>query len=105
MDKKGLTKVIEECSELIVICAKKSAFMDKDFHPDGQNMRVEIEKEIADVLATVEYVTSTWNLDKEFINNRMSEKLKLYRKWENMKECDLTWSQMIWKWFQRKCYY
>ena len=81
MDKKGLTKVIEECSELIQICAKKSAFMEEDFHP-SQFMRGEIEKEIADVLASIEFVAAKWNLNREVINNRMSIKLRLYNRWD-----------------------
>lgn len=81
MDKLGLTKVIEECSELIQICAKKSAFMDEDFHPDGQFMRGEIEREIADVLASIEFVAETWNLNREVINARMRMKLRRYNDW------------------------
>ena len=82
MSNKGLTKIVEECGELIQICAKKIAYMKEDFHPDGQFMRGEIEKEMADVLASIEFVAAKWNLNREVINNRMTHKLRLYNQWD-----------------------
>ena len=32
----GLTKLIEECGELVQIAAKKQAYFDTDTHPDGK---------------------------------------------------------------------
>lgn len=100
MSKMGLTKIIEECSELIQICAKKSAYMKEDFHPDGQFMRHEIEKEIADVLASIEFVAAKWNLNREDISNRMMEKLRRYNEWDR-EPVELTWDQIVWKWIDK----
>ena len=100
MSNRGLTKIVEECGELTQICAKKIAYMEKDFHPDGQFMRGEIEKEIADVLASIEFVVAKWNLNREDISNRMMEKLRRYNEWER-EPVKLTWDQIIWKWLDK----
>lgn len=79
MDKMGLTKMIEECGELIQIAAKKQAFMDTDDHPDGKgSMKRRLEEEIADVSATTTYVADKLGLDKQAIFDRMLFKLAFY---------------------------
>lgn len=100
MSNRGLTKIVEECGELTQICAKKIAYMEEDFHPDGQFMRGEIEKEIADVLASIEFVAQKWNLNRENISNRMMIKLRLYNQWDK-EPIELTWDQIIWKWIDK----
>lgn len=93
MSNKGLTKIMEECSELIQICAKKVAFMQDEYHPDGQFMRGEIEKEMADVLASIEFVINKWNLNRELIDYRMNQKLSLYNIWDEQPEILNGWRE------------
>jgi NTP pyrophosphatase (non-canonical NTP hydrolase) len=82
MSKKGLIKLIEECSELSVIAAKKCAYMNQDIHPDGQNMKESLEEEIADSMATHTFVIEKFNLDLDKILIRRKMKLDLYREWD-----------------------
>lgn len=84
MDRKGLTKLAEECGELIQIAAKKSAFMDTDTHPDGAgSMRMRLEDEIGDVRAIAAFITEKFFLDISRIEERRREKLKTFRQWDS----------------------
>lgn len=83
MDKKGLTKLVEECAELSQIAAKKMAYLDVDIHPDGNNMKDKLEEEIADVLAAISFVTNKFDLNSDFIETRKKIKISKYEKWDN----------------------
>lgn len=85
MDKNGLTKLVEECGELIAVAAKKQAYMDTDLHPDGSNLKERMEEEIADVLAAIKFVECRFRLNTITIDHRMVEKFKLYEKWDKEK--------------------
>jgi len=82
MDKKGLTKLIEECGELIQIAAKKSAYMNDTIHPDGQNIDARLEEEIADVLASIKFVSEKFNLNNGLIEYRKMNKLNMFGKYD-----------------------
>ena len=82
MDKRGLTKLSEECGELVQASCKKMAYMDSK-HPDKKgDLNRRIEEEMADVLAACEFVMETLKLDKKFINKRRKMKLKRFQKWD-----------------------
>ena len=82
LDKRGLTKVAEECGELTQIAMKKSAYMDSDIHPDGQgSLRLRLQDEIADVLAICEFVINEWGLDCSAIDLRKEAKRARFEKW------------------------
>jgi len=84
MHANGLTKLIEECGELIQIAAKKQAFMDTDQHPDGKgSMKRRLEEEMADVIASCMLVSKNFELDGDFMAERMEKKLKLFTSWHN----------------------
>ena len=84
MDKKGLTKLVEECGELTQIAAKKMAYMNLDVHPDnGGSMKQRLEEEMGDVMAAVSFVIASLGLDNEAIMKRADEKTRLFVKWEN----------------------
>jgi NTP pyrophosphatase (non-canonical NTP hydrolase) len=83
MNNKGLTKLIEECSELSQIAAKKIAFLHTDFHPDGNgSMKDRLEDEIADVMAAAVFVASKLDLDPEYIDKRCKRKLLQFAEWD-----------------------
>lgn len=82
MDRKGLTKLTEECGELVQIASKKSAYIDTDKHPDGKSMKRRLEEEIADVRAASKLVQENFKLDKAFIKRRAREKLKKFKEWD-----------------------
>lgn len=83
MHNKGLTKLQEECAELIQIAAKKSAFMSTDLYPDGTDMTSALHDEIADVLAAIEFVVVSMALNANFIEYRKKNKLRRYNEWNN----------------------
>ena len=78
----GLTKLAEECGELIQIVSKKSAYLDTDTHPDGKgSMRTRMEDKIADVAAASEFVVQNFELNRQRILSRTQEKLSTFRRW------------------------
>lgn len=79
----GLGKIQEECGELIQVAAKKSAFMDREIHPDGSNMKARIEEEIADVKAAIRMVEINLDLDLQAIEARALKKFQIFMAWHN----------------------
>ena len=82
MDKKGLTKLMEECGELTQIAAKKAAYIDTDIHPDGKSMSRRMEDEIADVMAASIFVTKKFGLNREYIYARAEQKMATFEEWD-----------------------
>lgn len=80
----GLTKLIEECGELIQIAAKKQAYLNTDIHPDGMgSMKDRMEEEVADVLAACVFVTEIFKLDEAKLEARAKMKLERFKGWHN----------------------
>ena len=80
----GLTKLIEECGELVQIAAKKQAYFDTDTHPDGKgSMKRRLEEEMADVIAACVLVAENFGLNQDFLEQRALKKLELFRSWHN----------------------
>jgi len=75
---KGLTKLIEECGELTQVAAKKQAYLDDKLYPDGSNLEIRLQEEIADVLAAIDFVIITLKLDDPTITARMHSKFNQY---------------------------
>lgn len=86
MSHNGLTKLAEECGELVQICTKKIAFPNTDIHDDGKgSMKKRLEEEIADVIAAANFVRNKNNLDSDFIIKRAKEKLEMFEYWDKQK--------------------
>lgn len=85
LSNKGLTKLSEECGELIQIAQKKVAYFDTDEHPDGKgSLKGRLEDEIADVLAAIELVVELNDLNKEAIMNRFKYKVDIFTEWSKL---------------------
>lgn len=82
MHGKGLTKLMEECGELIQAAAKRLAYPRVAVHPDGKNLKRCLEEELADVLAASAFVIERNGLDQEAVMVRTELKLEQYRKWD-----------------------
>lgn len=83
MHAKGLTKLQEECGELIQIAAKKAAYLDTDEHPDGKgSMKARLEEEMGDVLAAMTCVSHNLGLDWFNVLKREKEKVQIFKKWD-----------------------
>ncbi len=84
MDKKGLSKLVEECGELIQIAAKKMAYLESDEHPDGKgSLNIRLQDEIADVQAACSFVMAKLDLDPYYVVRRVQIKLKKYDEWDS----------------------
>lgn len=80
----GLAKLAEELGELQAVVGKKIAYYHTDVHPDGNgSLRERMQEEIADVMASCQFVAEEFGLDQELIQNRVDRKLTLYNTWKN----------------------
>jgi len=79
-----LGKTLEECGELVKICARIQIQGLHSYDPDsGKLNKWELEKEIADVLAQCECTLMALNLDQQYIKTRMLTKIKQMADYEN----------------------
>lgn len=82
MTAKGLSKLIEECGELVQAAAKKLAYYTTDVHPDGAgSLKLRLENELADVRAASQLVIKNFGLDEGRIARRAQEKLATFEGW------------------------
>jgi len=77
----GISKLIEECGEVVQVGGKLLGSRGEVEHWDGSNLKERLEDEIADVLAACRFVTQLNGLDIDKIMDRRSEKLSLFLKW------------------------
>ncbi len=87
MSNKGLTKLVEECGELIQVAAKLIAYPDGD-HPDrAGGLFMRLEEELGDVLAACRFVsTKLWEVNFQSIDERAKSKFLQYQKWDKEEE-------------------
>lgn len=79
---KGLAKLIEECGELLQVAGKRLAYYTTNEHPDGGlPLNERLEDEIADVMASCDFVTATHGLDVHRIMERRYAKRALFAAW------------------------
>lgn len=83
MNKKGRTKLTEECGELVTVLAKIDAFGSLGEHWDGKGLLSErLSDEIADVMAACLFVIEKECLPVGAINVRRDHKQLLFRFWD-----------------------
>ncbi len=82
----GISKLIEEAGEVSQICGKLLGTGGVVQHWDGSDLKVELEKELADLLAAVEFVVKHSNLDASTIKNRFALKLRRFEQWHALGE-------------------
>ena len=83
MSANGLSKLMEECGELVQICAKKLAYYHTDIHPDGKgSMKNRMMEEMGDVLAAVYFTANKFEIPDEAIFERADKKLQLFKSWD-----------------------
>lgn len=89
MSNKGLTKLVEECGEVVQVAAKMIAYPETmeiggcATHPDGAGpLRERLEDEIADVVAACTFVGVRLGLDQQKIENRIEAKLARFAHWD-----------------------
>ena len=82
----GISKLIEEAGEVQQVCGKLLGTHGQVEHWDGSNLRVELQKELADLLAAIHFVQDFCDLDQEFIAARMDAKLARFARWHELGE-------------------
>lgn len=85
----GLGKLIEEFGEALQIAGKLIGYPELQYrreqHPDGSILIDRLEDEIADSLAAIQFVMEKMKLNSMVIDKRKTQKLDLFRKWDNEK--------------------
>lgn len=83
----GYVKLLEEMMELGIVAAKRIS-VGGDSYFDGTDLHLEAMNEIADVLATIDYVLTTnfYAHEIKIIRSRRKAKLATYKGWA--KEAD-----------------
>lgn len=77
----GLSKLIEECGEVVQVCGKLLGNGGKDDHWDGSHLPDRLEKELADLCAAIQFVIRRNNLSDAKINARVDYKIDLFDQW------------------------
>lgn len=80
----GLFKVMEECGELITVCAKLCATGGDTRYWGDVDLRERLIEEIGDVMAAVEFFI-TYNMREHIdaIHERKRMKRELFEQWRN----------------------
>lgn len=85
-----MTKLMEECGEVIQVCAKIIALQDDPEgrfetleHWDGTNLTKRLEEELGDLAAAIDFFTlaNHERFDLEYFYFRRASKVGLFRKW------------------------
>lgn len=87
MANQGMTKLTEECGELIVELAKKMALLHGQTHhwddPEGLPVDRRVENEIGDVIGACRFVREKLSLSLDRIAARSDRKYQQYVTWDN----------------------
>lgn len=86
MQQNGLAKLVEECGEVLQIAGKMIQYPELQMdlyttHPDGSHLRTKLERELADLEASIDYVMMTLKLNRGEMYKRSRQKLMLYQQW------------------------
>jgi NTP pyrophosphatase (non-canonical NTP hydrolase) len=77
----GISKLTEECGEVIQVCGKLMGSRGSVKHWDGTNLRSRLQDELGDLLAAIDFVTAHCELDERGIIERRVKKRDLFNKW------------------------
>lgn len=80
----GLSKLIEECGEVLQVAGKIIGAEGKPDHYDGTDLRQRLENEMADLLAALTFVMdiNAHHIDAGRICERAGRKLALFEAWD-----------------------
>lgn len=77
----GAGKLAEETGELLQVIGKLIASAGETQHWDGTDLAERLSDELADVTASIRFLTEQNNLDAQRITERAERKLAQYRQW------------------------
>jgi NTP pyrophosphatase (non-canonical NTP hydrolase) len=79
----GLSKLTEECGEVLQVIGKLIASGGLVEHWDGSNLKERLETELGDLKAAIAFVIKHCNLDGTAIVRREVEKLRRFSIWHS----------------------
>lgn len=79
----GLGKLIEEAGETITVAARLIGAPNSAAHLSEPVLREKLEYEIADLLASIDFVIAENDLDERMIATRRAMKLDRFNRWRN----------------------
>jgi len=77
----GISKLIEECGEVIQVAGKLMGSHGERNHWDGSDLKVRLEEEIGDAIGAMHFVTVHCDLDAVAIHKRAADKLRMFEGW------------------------
>lgn len=87
-DLPGLSKLVEECGEVMLTLGKLVRILGKLVQTRGAfeywggvDLKAELEDELGDVYAGILFALIHWGLDRERVEKRATEKLAKYKNW------------------------
>jgi NTP pyrophosphatase (non-canonical NTP hydrolase) len=82
-DWNGLSKLIEECGEVMQVAGKIIGAEGAAQHWDGSNLRDRLEAELADLMAAIDYLRSANKLDGWKIDESRAKKFRKFCEWDD----------------------
>lgn len=80
----GVSKLVEECGEVLQIAGKLMGTGGQEMHWDGSNLHMSFENELADLKAAILFVCDVNCLDGERFEERVQKKLARFRRWHEL---------------------
>lgn len=77
----GLGKFVEEAAEALTVLGKLIATGGNREYWEGRDLKLDIEEEVADVWAAMQFLITHNDLSIDSIGQRKHRKLALYEKW------------------------
>jgi len=77
----GISKLIEECGEVIQVAGKLLGSRGEPKHWDGSDLKVRIEEELGDLLGAMRFVVARCRLDAEAVERRALVKQATFDRW------------------------
>jgi NTP pyrophosphatase (non-canonical NTP hydrolase) len=78
----GISKLIEECGEVVQVCGKLIASRGESAHWDGSDLRVRLHEELGDLMGAIWFVIAFCGLDEMQILKRAQRKRAQFEVWQ-----------------------
>ena len=78
----GLSKLVEECGEVVQVAGKLLGTNGEAAHWDGSDLRERLIEELGDLQAALRFFVTYNGLDAGRIGERAAEKLALFERWD-----------------------
>lgn len=77
----GISKLIEECGEVVQVAGKLMGSKGEILHWDGTNLKDRLESELGDLAAAINFVIDHCGLDLIAVDARHKEKARTFEAW------------------------